>query len=163
MRVKKEYRSASKEVYKRFCEAHPDVTLSFAEWKKIIYTYNFLFRDYILESGDRVKMPHGFGPFAINKKKLKPFKNFKDKNGKPYINLKIDWQKTKKAGKRIYHTNKHTDGYSYHWLWLSREARFFMADTWNFKACRKASRLITTYVTKPNSLYAQLYKTWKTL
>jgi nucleoid DNA-binding protein len=160
MRVKVEYRSASREVFKRFCEAHPDVKISFAEWAKIIYTYNYLFRDHVLESGDRVKMPNGLGLFAINKKKIKTYKNFKDKNGKPYVNLRIDWAMTKKAGKRVYHMNKHTDGHSYKWLWLSKEARFFLSDIWNFTAARKSSRLLGTYLKKPNSIYAQLYKTW---
>lgn len=161
MRVKVEYRSASREVYNKFCSAHPTITISFADWKKIIYTYNELFRDTILETGDKLKMPNGLGHFTINKKKLKTYKNFKNKDGKPYVNLRIDWKRTKETGKRVYHLNKHTDGFNYHWYWIAKDARFFLAEIWNFGACREASRLLGSYLTRPNSLHAQMYKTWK--
>lgn len=161
MRVKVEYRTSSKEVYKRFCQAYPDIKLSFKDWKKIIYTFNELYRDYILESGARVKMPNGFGYFAITKKKLKRFKNFKDPEGNNYINLPIDWAKTKKAGKRIYHTNPHTDGWKGSWMWFRDDARFYLSDIWNFVASRKSSRLLGKFLKIPNSPYLQKYKNWK--
>ena len=161
MRVSVEYRSASKETYKRFCEAYPEIKLTYAEWQKVIYTFNELFREYMLESGAKLKMPNGFGPFAVSKKKLKTFKNFKDPEGNPYVNLPIDWAKTKKAGKRIYHTNAHTDGFKFSWYWFNKEARFYMSEIWNFVATRKTSRIIAAYVKKPNSIHAQTYKVWK--
>lgn len=159
-RVPVEYRSASKETYKKFCSLHPDIKISFDEWKEIIYTHNEYFREYPLESGDRIKMRWGLGPFAINKRKIKKFKNFKDEEGNPYVNLRVDWAKTKKLGKRIYHTNTHTDGYQLSWLWTRGEARFYQSSIWNFKPARETSRLIKTYVKRDPEQF-QIYKTWK--
>lgn len=159
-RVSVEYRTAGKNVYEKFCKLHPDVKVSFEDWKKVIYTFNELFREYVLESGDKVKMPQGLGPFAVNKKKKKPYKNFKDKNGNAYVNLAIDWGRTKKIGKKVYHMNAHTDGYSYKWLWFGSDARFFLSSIWTFTASRETSRLLGSLLKKPNSHHAQLYKTW---
>lgn len=161
MRVKVPYRSSSKSVYERFCATYPDISISFKEWKKVIYTYNLLYRDYILETGSRIKMPHGFGPFSITKQKLKLFKNYKDKDGKQYINLPVDWAKTKKAGKRIYHRNSHTDGYKCSWMWMHKDARFHLSEVWNFKPSRTTSRALKTYLSMPDSPYLQKYKNWK--
>lgn len=160
MRTKAEYRTASKETYNRFCILHPDIKVSFKEWKSVVYAYNNFLREYILETGEKVKMPHGIGTVCITKKKIKKFKNYNDENGDPYINLAIDWQKTKIAGKRIYHLNTHSDGNSYRWIWFYKEARFALSDVWYFRPCRKSSRLINTYIKKPNAQYGQMYKTW---
>ena len=62
-RTKIDWRSASKANYVDFCKKHPQIELSFIEWKNVVYIYNDYFRNYILESGDRVKMPFGFGDF----------------------------------------------------------------------------------------------------
>jgi len=161
MRVKVGYRSAGREAYKRFCSANPEIKIEYKDWSKVIYTFNEYFRDYMLETGAKVKMPYGFGPFAVNKKKLKLYKNFLGPDGKPYINLPIDWAKTKKAGKRVYHTNSHSDGYKYGWYWFSDEARFYLSEIWNFRPARLTSRIINTYVTKPDGKYGELYKVWK--
>src|SRR5687768_12533887 len=112
MRVKVGYRTTERAVYNRFCLAHPEIKISFEKWKEVIYTYNYAFRDYILESGEKAKYPWGFGSFAISKKKVKKFKEW---NGKTYINLPVDWKKTKEMGKTIYHFNAHTDGFRCKW------------------------------------------------
>ena len=156
-RVKTEYRSASKQLYNKFCEKHPDITITFEKWKEVIYTYNYFFRDYILETGEKAKLPWGFGSFAISKRKVKKYKIF---NGKEYINLPIDWKKTKELGKVIYNLNAHTDGYRYKWLWFILEARIYHSDIWVFRPSRISSRKIAEYIKKPSSIYSQLYKQW---
>lgn len=161
MRIKVEYRTAGKGAYEKFCKAYPDIHLTFDEWKKILYTFNDLFREYILDTGAKTKMPNGLGYFAITKKKLKKFKNFKDSEGNNYVNLPIDWAKTKKAGKKIYHTNPHTDGWKASWMWFRDTARFYQSDIWNFNPSRISSRLINKYLKIPNSPYLQKYKNWK--
>ena len=108
MRVAIEWRSGSKEEYEKFCKSNPNIKLSFIEWKNILYSFNDSFRSYILETGDKGKLPCGFGEFGINKKKRKKTKVLP--NGKEYINLPVDWKKTKEAGKYIYIFNYHTDG-----------------------------------------------------
>jgi len=156
MRVKVEYRTGSKVVYDKFCIKHPDIKLTYEEWRKIIFTFNHLFRDYILETGEKGKLPWGLGVFAISKKKIKKLKVH---DGKEYVNLPIDWQRTKIAGKRIYNFNTHSDGCRFRWHMFPRESRFFHSDIWNFKPCRDSSRKIAEYVKIPKQ--QELYKQWQ--
>jgi nucleoid DNA-binding protein len=156
-RTKIDWRSASKANYVDFCKKHPQIELSFIEWKNVVYIYNDYFRNYILESGDRVKMPFGFGDFSINKKKRK--KRVSTKDGKEYVNLPVDWQESKKRGKRIYNFNYHTDGYFFGWHWFKDSARFKQPKLWYFKPARTTSRLINHYLVT-DSKYQHLYKEW---
>lgn len=157
-RVKVEYRTNSKEVYNRFCIENPDVKISFEKWNSVLRTFNHSFRDYLLETGDRVKMFYGFGDFAISKKKCKRTKTAPD--GTVHINLPIDWKKTKEVGKYIYQFNSHTDGYRCKWFWFNGEARFFSSIIWVFKPSRISSRKITEYLSKKSKNYLELYKEW---
>lgn len=156
MRTKIEWRSASKDNYLNFCKKHPGITLSFIEWKNIIYIYNDYYRNYILETGDKVKMPFGFGEFSINKKKRKRKTII---NGVEYINLPIDWQASKEAGKKIYNFNRHTDGYFFGWQWFKKKARIKQPKLWYFKPSRTTSRLIHHYLTTDKK-YQFMYKSW---
>ena len=108
MRTKIEWRSSSKDNYNKFCKKHPSIKLTFDEWRNIIYQYIESYKEYILETGEKAKLPFGFGEFSINKKKRR---KVKDVNGKEYINLPVDWKKTKEKGKIIYNFNYHTEGY----------------------------------------------------
>lgn len=157
MRPIVEYRSSSKQVYDKFRSLHPSVNISYKQWSDIIYTYNSLFREYILETGEVGKLPWGFGSFTISKKKTKKYKTFE---GKDYINLRIDWAKTRSAGKKIYHFNSHTDGYNCRWWWFARGSRLYQPDTLIFKPSRESSRSIAKYLNKPGSHYIQIYKQW---
>jgi hypothetical protein len=158
MRRKVDYRSSGKEAYKNFCITYPHIKLSYNEWLEIIYTFNEEFRNYILETGDKEKLPFGLGPFSINKKKRTTKKTAP--NGKEYINLPIDWKKTKEKGKVIYNFNYHTEGFFFGWLWFKREARFYFSQLWRFKPSRVSSRMITHYL-KTNKEQQHLYKQWK--
>lgn len=157
-RVRVSYRTGSKEAYNKFCAANPTVTLTFKKWQSILYTYNHLFRDHILETGDKIKLPWGLGAFTVSKKKSKKFIVI---DGKEYINMPIDWVKTKKAGKFIYHLNAHTDGFRYKWIWSSYDARFHQKDIWVFKPSRVSSRKLAEYIKRPNSSYSQIYREWE--
>lgn len=118
--------------------------------------YNF--RDHLLESGDRVKLSHGLGAFAISKKKSKK-SNILPETGEEKITLPVDWAKTRKAGKYIYHFNFHTNGYRFKWKWFPHSATFFKADVWNFKPSRVTSRLLNFYLKEdPQCQYK--YKEW---
>ncbi len=156
-RVKRDYRSVGKDVYERFCKAHPEIKISFKKWKEIVYAFNYELREYILNSGEKVKLMWGIGPIVINKKRRKKIIVHE---GKEYVNLAVNWKRTKEIGKRIYHTNPHTDGNSFKWLWFPREARFYFSVIWNFKPVRETSRRLKEVLVKPDSPHAQLYKTW---
>lgn len=155
-RVAVDWRSGSKESYNKFCKKFPTTILTFDEWRNIIYSYNEAFKEYILETGEKAKLPFGFGEFSINKKKRK---RTKDKDGKEFINLPIDWQKTKEKGKVIYNFNFHTEGYFFGWVWFKQSARFRNADLWYFKPSRITSRLLAHYL-KANDKYMNIYREW---
>lgn len=157
MRVKIDWRSASRENYNNFCKKHPSIKLSFDEWRQIIYAFTDSFREYILETGERAKLPFGFGEFSINKKKRKKIKK---NNGKEFINLPVDWKKTKEKGKIIYNFNYHTEGYFFGWLWFKDTARLKYLELWYFKPSRVTSRLLSHYL-KTNEKYQHLYHEWK--
>lgn len=157
MRVKIDWRSASKENYSSFCKKHPSIKLTFDQWRNIVYSFNDAFKEYILETGEKAKLPFGFGEFAINKKKRK---RVKDIHGKEFVNLPIDWKKTKEKGKRIYNFNFHTEGFFFGWMWFKSTARFRQSSLWYFKPSRNTSRLLSHYI-GANDKYQHLYHEWK--
>ena len=152
MRVKVDWRSASKENYNSFCKSNSSIELTFDEWRNIIYSYNESFKNYILETGEKARLPFGFGEFSINKKKRRKKKGLNDE----FVNLPIDWQKTKEKGKRIYNFNYHTEGFFFGWMWFKESARLKNIDLWYFKASRVTSRLLAHYI-KTNEKYQYLY------
>ena len=156
-RVAVDWRSSSKDNYNLFCKKHPAITLTYDEWRNIIYTYNEFFKEYILETGDKAKLPYGFGEFSINKKKRRKIKLA---DGKEFVNLPIDWQKTKEKGKVIYNFNYHTEGYFFGWMWFKTTARFKNSDLWYFKPSRLTSRLLSHYL-KTSDKYQHIYNEWK--
>jgi nucleoid DNA-binding protein len=156
-RVKIDWRSSSKDNYKSFCKKQPLIKLTFDEWRNIIYIYIESYKQYILETGERAKLPFGFGEFSINKKKRRKIKGV---DGKEFVNLPIDWKKTKEKGKRIYNFNYHTEGYFFGWVWFKNTARFQNTDLWYFKPSRSTSRLLSHYL-KIDDKYQHIYHTWK--
>jgi nucleoid DNA-binding protein len=156
-RVKVDWRSSSKDNYKNFCKKNSLIQITFDEWRNIIYSFSDAFKNYILESGDKAKLPYGFGEFSINKKKRKRYKMV---DGKEVINLPIDWQKSKEKGKRIYNFNYHTEGYFFGWMWFKESTKFRNVDLWYFKPSRNTSRLLSHYI-KTDDKYQHIYHEWK--
>lgn len=156
MRVKVDYRTASKESYKDFCNKHPHIQLSFDEWRNILYTYIEIFKQHMLETGEKAKLPSGIGEFFINKKKRE---KVKEVNGKEIILLPIDWKKTREKGKRIYNFNFHTEGYLFRWKWNKRSSRIKFPMLWYFKPSRVTARLLAHYL-KVDEKYQHVYREW---
>lgn len=149
---KKEYRSDSKENYYKFISENKisETELPFKKWKENIQTCNWMYVEYALRTGMKSMLPFGFGPIAVNKKMYKRFKEYKDKDGniKRVVNLKPNWQKSKELGKKVYHTNEHSDGYNFRWLWFYQDAKLLFSDLYVFRPGRYASRAIARYVKK---------------
>ena len=160
-RPQHDWRSGSRETYKAFCEAHPHIKISFKEWSAILKTYNSLLLEEILETGDKLKLPYGFGALSITKKKNKR-ETTVTRNGveEKIIILPVDWKRSKEEGKRIYHLNHHTNGYRYSWIWFAKEAMMRCNNIWTFNICRKYSRMLPIYLRKPDSQYQYIYKQW---
>jgi nucleoid DNA-binding protein len=157
MRTAVDFSSSSKKNYINFCTEYPSIKLSYDEWKKVVYGFTDALKEYILETGEKVKLPHGFGEFSINKKKRKKVKDFP---GKTYINLPIDWQKTKEKGKVIYNFNYHTEGYFFGWVWFKETSRIKHTQFWYFKPSRVTSRLLAHYL-KINDKYQHIYREYQ--
>lgn len=157
MRTKVDWRSGGNANYKDFCKKNPEIKLSLDEWRNIVYMFFDEFRIYILETGEKAAMPYGFGDFSVNKKKRKKVKIGK---GREFINLPIDWKKTREKGKVIYNFNFHTEGYFFGWLWFKTAKRVRNIDLWYFKASRTTSRLLSHYL-KTDEKYQHIYREWK--
>jgi nucleoid DNA-binding protein len=156
MRTSVEWRSASKDNYNDFCRKHPLMSFTYDQWRNIIYSFNELFKEHILETGEKIKLPFGLGEFSINKKKRKKIKVI---DGQEFINLPIDWAKTKKSKKIIYNFNFHTEGFFFGWMWFRESSRFKHSFLWNFKPCRVTSRLLCHYL-KSDDKYQHIYQQW---
>lgn len=146
---------ASRSSYKEYKERHPDSKLSYTEWANIIYTYNYNFRDYLLETGDKASLPWGMGWFAIAKRKMV---NFKEVNGKLIVGLPINWQRWKETGKKVYHENNHTETFRFKWKCFHGEGKFKFSEIWNFMPYRECSRLLTHYLAQEG--YQYKYQEW---
>lgn len=157
-RVAIDYRSASNDSYSSFKKAHPEVKVTLDEWKNILYMFNEEFKTYILETGEKAKLPGGIGEFSINKKKRKQIV-VNPETGEEHINLPVDWKKTKEKGKKIYNFNYHTEGFFFGWMWFKKTARFKFSDLWYFKASRVTSRLLAHYI-KTDEKYKHQYRQW---
>lgn len=154
-RPKRDFRTTSKEAFKEFKTLYPNVKITYAQYKKILYTFNEMLFTHILETGTKYKMPYGMGELTIRKKKMRTY--YENKENKFCI-LPVNWQETKKYGKIIYNMNYHTDGYRYSWRYSFKNARFSNKDVWGFKATRTMSRTLAKYINKPDSLYKDLYQ-----
>lgn len=161
MRVKVEHSQTSRKTYNEFCVEHPDIKISYLDFINIIYTFNYGFRDYLLETGMKAKLPYGFGDFAVSKRKQRLTRKIKE-GGYEVTALPIDWKKTKQHKKYIYHMNAHTNGFKFRLKWFCSSARLFKwAEIWNFKPSRVTSRLIKHYVVDLNQ--ADRYYQWDIL
>ena len=157
MRSSVDFSTASKTSYKDFRKKHKTLKITREQWRNILYTYSEYFKEYLLETGEKAKLPYGLGEFAINKKKKKRVKVVE---GREYNNMAIDWPKTLAKGKRIYNFNYHTEGYSFAWIIIKKTPSFKMSGLWYFKASRVTSRLLAHYL-KTDNKYQHLYKEWQ--
>jgi nucleoid DNA-binding protein len=156
-RPRVDYRTTSKATYLKFLQVHPTIKITYKKWCEVIRTFNESFRDYVLETGDRCKLPFGFGDVSISKKMTKRFRMVE---GEEKIALPIDWKRTKEKGKRVYIFNDHTDGYRFRWYWFKDNLRLKGAKYLVFKPSRITSRKLAEYL-KKNPYYQHLYKEWK--
>jgi hypothetical protein len=155
MRTPVELRSTEKIVFKDFKAKYPQSKVTFDEWKNIVYCFNEDMRDYALETGEFVKFPWGFGEFGVIKKKRKRIKSIPD--GREFINLPVDWKRTREKGKIVYNFNFHTEGYFFGWKWNKKPCRLKLTEYWYFKPGRSSSRIIAHYL-KSDPKYQDIYQ-----
>lgn len=154
-----EYRSASKEVYRKFANTHPDVLIDSKKWTAIIRSFNGLFAEYLLQTGEREKLPYGLGSFSISKKKTIKIINHKENQ---HISLPVDWVKSKKLGKKIFMMNTHSDGFRCKWKWFKEDTNVKLSQAWMFKVVRDRSRDIARYLKDEDGAhYLEKWKQWE--
>ena len=153
-----DWRSANKNNYTLFRERHPEIDVTFDEWKNVIYSFMELYKETILETGYKTRLPAGIGEFAISKGKSKKIKI--DYKGKEHVNLPIDWSRTKEKSKYIYNFNYHTEGYVFKWKWFKNSANFKLKALWYFKPSRITARLLAHYL-KVDDKYQHIYMEWR--
>lgn len=157
-RVAVDWRMSQKINYTNFQKKHPEVDITFDEWKNVVYSFMEAYKTQVLETGYKVRLPAGFGEIAINKKKRRKITITHE--GKEFINLPIDWKRSKEKNKHIYNFNYHTDGYYFGWKWFRNSANFRLKDYWYFKPSRVTSRLLAHYI-KVDDKYQHSYLCWK--
>jgi hypothetical protein len=159
-RYKLEYSSISVRVYKRFKKAHPEVKLDKKTWVKVIQNFNLLFGEYLLQTGEREKLPYGLGSFAISKKKT--IKIIRQRDGTNHIGLPIDWKRSKEVGRKIYIMNNHSDGFRAKWKWFPEDSNMRIYAIWAFKPVRNRSRDIARYLKdEDGAIYLEKWKQWE--
>ena len=115
--------------FHRTLQKTKDLKLSYADSKMAIDKANDNIAQIILTEHDGFKLPFGLGYICITK--------FKSKK------LSIDWDTTKKIGKKTYFTNLGTLGNSISIKWFKvGKAPMTVAflDIFKFRSCRKLSR-----------------------
>ncbi len=109
------------------------------QFKKIIGKFSILVADKLMDA-EEVKLPI-IGTLRIKKIKQK----YKDNK------LKIDFNATKLAGKTIFHTNDHRDGYFYRLVWRRNKIKgnrlySFIPERYHIK--RRLAKILKTDFTK---------------
>lgn len=113
-------------------------------YSNILKDANLLLRDAIILKGEKVHCPYRMGDLFIQK-----YENtFNIDNKRKW---KIDWKRTKEEGHVVYFESK----YGYKWKWDKRQAIFKGKKLYTFKACRKASRLVSDAINNKHLDYFQ--------
>lgn len=161
MKGKLEFSSGALINYHKLRREDPTVILSKEDWLNILKTFNSLFMEYLLQTGERDKLPFGMGAMALSKKKA--MRIGRDAQGNEYNILPVDWQKSIKAGKKIFILNAHTDGFRAKWKWFPRDSNIRMSGIWSFKPADAKSLEITRYIRDEDDNYLDKWKEWERL
>lgn len=118
--------------------------LNTSEFSKVINKFNKKLIDRIIFDTFEFKI-YGLGSLGLRKWKPKKFVD-----GKISEHLSIDWAKTKKYNKRIYHMNEHTDGYKYGFMFTPSN-QFKNINYFEFKMARRNSRYLANILKNPDT------------
>lgn len=156
-KFKRDVRTASPEAYKIFCKKYPEVKITSKEYMEIIKTFHENLYLHMLETGEEYTLPYAFGTLVVSKKKL----TMKvDENGNRVPVRHVDWGMSNKIGKRVYHLNGHSDGFSFRWMWLRPKFKpgLIFPGIWEFKPFRVLSRTLAQYIKNKEGNYQELYR-----
>lgn len=155
---KRSFRTASRTTYSSFCEANPDIKISYADYKEVIHTYNKSILYHVLNTGELINIPWGIGPLSINKYKKNIVKKTAGDGENEFYTYAINWPETKKAGKYVYHLNLHTQGFSYTWFWSPKLSNVKFPHIWRLEVWREVKRELPKRLKDPNFSYKDIYR-----
>lgn len=132
-----------------------NIGYNFHDYEAVIHTLNEFYIDHMLTTGNLVILPNNLGKLGVKK-----FKRAIQLKPDGTLNLAVDWGESNKLGSIVYHTNDHTDGNSFRFVWIkngkkpsnnsSRSASITdkLADPemWRFKTTTKARKKLVNYV-----------------
>lgn len=157
MRVARQYRTTSKDNYNRFLREHPSIKITYKKYCEVISVCNRMFITKAIETGDPIKLPFGFGKVVVTKYRRKAYKLSKD--GNKYVNMPVDWVKTRQEGYKVYNMNYHSDGYAFKWKWFYATSKLSIYDIWVMRPTRWASRTLAKYILSDKQ-YSEMYKSY---
>lgn len=121
----------------KFYEKKHGVKIEKSLYKNICYEFNKELVNVIL-TGRIVKLPHRVGDLWIKKIKT------------DWTNPPIDLNASKKAGKKIYHLNSHSDGWWARWYWTRNNSPIPNINYYAFDATRDNSRAVAAIMKQEN-------------
>jgi len=105
-------------------------------------------RDSIIEESKEFKLGHRLGVILVNKKE-ETFKELKFRS--------TDFKLSKELGKRIVHTNEHTNGYKFNFYWSKQHCIVENKGKYNFVATRANKRRLAYLLKEEHKDYSQKY------
>ena len=116
-------------LYKYYKENSTDI-LSFPIFRQVIFTYNKMLMQEILNEASNIRLPYRLGYLRIKKSKMS------------YKHLKFDYGTYNKTGIKAFHLNEHSDDYKARILWDKCKCIVKGKRPWSFKPSRKNSRAL---------------------
>tara|TARA_R110000803_G_scaffold49695_1_gene103403 strand:- start:1126 stop:1626 length:501 start_codon:yes stop_codon:yes gene_type:complete len=145
------------DIYKFYKKDGNDLLVSQSLHAKVLNSFNKKLSKIILEEAFEYIIPQRVGALRIKKYKPRLIDNEGNLIKK---NLKPDWkatnelwardEKAKENKTRVYHTNKHSDGYEYKWHFSNYRSNCVNKSAYCFLPSRTNKRGITALVTDEN-------------
>jgi len=124
-------------------KANTKQAVSYGAYRKVCEAFNKAVSNKILEEAYEFVLPYRLGTLRIKKRKL----NLSYLNG-----LRVDYKKSKEAGKTVYHLNEHTNGIFYSWWWNKRTSIVKNKTYYKFIPTRVNKRAIKALIDNPNKI-----------
>jgi len=118
--------------YKDTCVRKGREYEDYKTFSAIIKDANLIIRNRMLYNSEKLTIPYRLGDLSV----IKYENTYNLDNIKKW---KVDWKATKELGHIVYFESK----YGYKWKWDKKKACVPGRKFYTFKACRKASRLVS--------------------
>lgn len=115
---------------------------------KVLNDFNKEVRRKIIEEAFDFIVPIKLGMYNV--KKYKPKYLLDDKGEIITKRLPIDWKASKLIHKKVYHLNKHTDGYKYKYNYSFYRSILPNKSFYKFTPCRSSKRLLAKTIKDPD-------------